>query len=87
MQFFKSPLLAVALATLLPLALTQSVPVPTNPVGNGLPCSSGLNGEYHCSNDRNSIQICDRGTWRTSALCGSGCCNYNSGNALPYCYC
>ncbi|KAL2848752.1 hypothetical protein BJX68DRAFT_238638 [Aspergillus pseudodeflectus] len=85
MQLFKT--IIIALATLLPLALTQSVPVPTNPVGNGLPCSSGLNGAYHCSNDRSSIQICDNGTWRTSALCGLRCCDYNSGNALPYCYC
>ncbi|KAL3451203.1 hypothetical protein BJX65DRAFT_235796 [Aspergillus insuetus] len=89
MQLFKTPFLAAALATLLPVALSVSAPIETlpYPVGNGWPCSSGQYGQYYCAGDRNSIQICDRGTWRTSALCGSGCCQHNGGNGLPYCYC
>ncbi|KAL2822874.1 hypothetical protein BJX63DRAFT_375715 [Aspergillus granulosus] len=85
MHFFTKTTL-LALATLVPLALTQSEPVSTG-ISVGSPCDSSIHGQYQCAADHASIIICHLGTWETTSVCGPECCAYNEVNYLPFCYC
>jgi hypothetical protein len=85
MQFFTKTTL-LALATLVPLALAQSGPVPTGiPIGSA--CDSSMHGQYRCAADQATIIVCHQQTWQTTSVCGAGCCGYNEVNYLPFCYC